>query len=79
MTIRAAAAKRAAGDERARGARVDAARVRAARVHAARDGGLRGGAEGAWYWARGGVRRIVRGVRAGADTGAPSRRVILPV
>lgn len=28
---------------------------------------------------RGGVRRIARGVRAGADTGAPSRRVILPV
>ncbi|GHF82621.1 hypothetical protein GCM10017667_08170 [Streptomyces filamentosus] len=74
MTIRAAAAKRAAGDERVHGARVDAARV-----HAARDGGLRGGAEGAWYCARGGVRRIARGVRAGADTGAPSRRVILPV
>ncbi len=29
--------------------------------------------------ARGGVRRIVRGVRAGVDPGAPSRRVILPV
>lgn len=76
MAIRAAAAKRAAGDERVR---VGAARVRAARVHAARGAGLRGGAEGAWYCARGGVRRIARGVRAGADTGAPSRRVILPV
>lgn len=38
-----------------------------------------GGPEGARCSARGGVRRIVRGVRAGTDTGAPSRRVIRPV
>lgn len=52
-----------------------------------RGGGPRGGAggvvrdgvRGAWCPARGGVRRIARGVRAGDATGAPSRRVILPV